>query len=133
MAPFDLVVLLIVSESVQDSLIGNDTLLVGGLISVVCVVALNHVVAKQGRPRVLIRPGRIQDRALSEERVSRSELIEAMRREGHTSLACLAMRYWKRTDKYHLVSVQKAVSFNAKISLTVKSERRPLNAGRTPI
>ena len=42
LAPFDLLVLLILSETVQNSLIGDDTSLVGGLISAATLVGLSY-------------------------------------------------------------------------------------------
>jgi uncharacterized membrane protein YcaP (DUF421 family) len=42
LAPFDLLVLIILSETVQNSLIGDDTSLVGGLISAATLVGLSY-------------------------------------------------------------------------------------------
>jgi len=96
--PFDLVVLLILSETVQGALIANDNSLVGGLIAAATLIALGHVVgylswrSKQmerffeGTPRVLVRNGRVLKDTLAKEQVTHSELIEALRREGCTSL-----------------------------------------------
>jgi hypothetical protein len=42
LAPFDLLVLLIISETVQNSLVGDDTSLVGGLISATTLVILAY-------------------------------------------------------------------------------------------
>ena len=98
LSPFDLVVLLIISETVDGSLIGDDDSLTGGLISAVTLVAVVQIVGyltwrfrKAGRlvegvPRILVRHGHVNNRVLDEEQVTRAELIEALRREGHTSL-----------------------------------------------
>ena len=98
LAPFDLVVLLILSETVQGALIADDKSLVGGLIAAATLIALGHVVgylswrSKQmerffeGAPRVLVRNGRVLKETLAKEQVTHSELIEALRREGCTSL-----------------------------------------------
>jgi len=98
LAPFDLVVLLILSETVQGALIADDNSLVGGLIAAATLIALGHVVgylswrSKQmerffeGTPRVLVRNGRVLKETLAKEQVTHSELIEALRREGCTSL-----------------------------------------------
>ena len=97
-APFDLVVLLILSETVQGALIADDKSVVGGLIAAATLIALGHVVgylswrSKQmerffeGAPRVLVRNGRVLKETLAKEQVTHSELIEALRREGCTSL-----------------------------------------------
>jgi uncharacterized membrane protein YcaP (DUF421 family) len=98
LSPFDLVVLLIISETVDGSLIGEDHSLTGGLISAATLVLVVQIVGYltwrfrsvekfiEGVPRVLIRHGEVQHAALDQERVTLSELIEAMRREGHSSV-----------------------------------------------
>jgi uncharacterized membrane protein YcaP (DUF421 family) len=98
LAPFDLVVLLILSETVQGALVADDKSLVGGLIAAATLIALGHVVGYvswrskklerffEGTPRVLVRNGRVQRETLANEQVTHSELIEALRREGCTSL-----------------------------------------------
>jgi uncharacterized membrane protein YcaP (DUF421 family) len=98
MAPFDLVVLLIISESVQNAIIGDDKSLTGGLIASATIVILSTVVGYaawrdkraarvfEGRPRILVRNGRVLKHALEREQVTRAELLEALRRQGCTSL-----------------------------------------------
>src|SRR4029450_12002971 len=98
LSPFDLVVLLIISETVDGSLIGDDHSLTGGLISAATLVVLVQIVGYftwrsrkaerlvDGVPRVLVRHGHVNDRVMKEEQITRGELIEALRREGHTAL-----------------------------------------------
>jgi uncharacterized membrane protein YcaP (DUF421 family) len=98
LSPFDLVVLLIISETVDASLIGDDHSLTGGLVSAATLVAVVQIVGYvtwrfrkaerlvEGVPRILVRHGRVNDEALDEEQVTRAELIEALRREGQSSL-----------------------------------------------
>jgi uncharacterized membrane protein YcaP (DUF421 family) len=99
LTPFDLVVLLIVSETVQGSLIGDDTSLIGGLLAsgtlFVLVFVVNYASWRsknaerlfEGVPKILVRNGQVRRLALTQERITRSELIEALRREGCTSLS----------------------------------------------
>jgi uncharacterized membrane protein YcaP (DUF421 family) len=99
LTPFDLVVLLIVSETVQGSLIGDDTSLIGGLLAsgtlFVLVFVVNYASWRsknaerlfEGVPKFLVRNGQVRRLALMQERITRSELIEALRREGCTSLS----------------------------------------------
>jgi uncharacterized membrane protein YcaP (DUF421 family) len=99
MAPFDLVVLLILSESVQNAIVGDDKSLTGGLLASATIVILSAVVGYaawrdkraarvfEGRPRILVRNGRVLKHALAREQITRAELIEALRRQGCTSLA----------------------------------------------
>ena len=98
MAPFDFVVLLIVSESVNGALLGDERSVTGGLISAATLFAIVHAVNYlswsskkaerlfEGVPKVLVRHGQVNRQVMDEEKVTRSELIEALRREGHSSL-----------------------------------------------
>src|SRR3974390_1942242 len=71
LAPFDLVLLLVLSNAVQNSMNGGDNSLVGGLLSALTLVLLNLLVGLltyknkklegliEGRPQVLIHNGRL--------------------------------------------------------------------------
>jgi uncharacterized membrane protein YcaP (DUF421 family) len=98
LSPFDLVVLLIISETVDGSLIGDDRSLTGGLISAATLVVLVQFVGfftwrfrnvekvVDGIPRILVRHGEVRDDALKQEQVTRAELLEALRRESCSAL-----------------------------------------------
>jgi uncharacterized membrane protein YcaP (DUF421 family) len=98
LSPFDLVVLLIISETVDGSLIGDDHSLTGGLISAATLVAIVQIVGYvtwryrraerlvDGVPKILVRHGHVNKEVMSDEQVTYAELIEALRREGHSSL-----------------------------------------------
>jgi uncharacterized membrane protein YcaP (DUF421 family) len=99
LAPFDLVVLLILSECVQNALIGDDKSVTGGLIAAATLFGINQVVGRiswrnkraerllEGTPRVLVRHGRVLKHVLADEQITHSELLEALRREGCSSLS----------------------------------------------
>jgi uncharacterized membrane protein YcaP (DUF421 family) len=98
MSPFDLVVLLIISETVDASLIGDDKSLTGGLISAATLVALVALVGYatwrskkierwiEGRPKILVRHGHVKNDMLDNQQISRAELMEALRRQGCTAV-----------------------------------------------
>ncbi len=98
MTAFDLVVLLVISNVVQNALIGRDDSLGGGLIGATVILALNGVVAwisfrlpKAERvidpvPSVLVRHGRLRRDALRREQMSAREFRSALRREGVVSV-----------------------------------------------
>jgi uncharacterized membrane protein YcaP (DUF421 family) len=98
LSPFDLVVLLIISETVDGSLIGDDKSLTGGLISAATLVVVVQLVGYltwrfrsvekfvDGEPRILVRHGQICDDVMRSEQITRAELMEALRREGCSSL-----------------------------------------------
>jgi uncharacterized membrane protein YcaP (DUF421 family) len=91
---FDLVVMLLLSNVVQNAVIGNDTSLVGGLYGAALLVAVNAVVVRvtaanenlqrifEGTPTVLIDDGRYVDKALRREGLRRSDVDAAIRRQG---------------------------------------------------
>jgi uncharacterized membrane protein YcaP (DUF421 family) len=94
LSPFDLVVLLIISNVVQNAVIGNDNSLGGGLIGALTILLLNYGIvevafrSKRARrllepaPTLLIHNGRILVENLHRERVTLEELQAALRRSG---------------------------------------------------
>src|SRR5437764_7613249 len=91
---FDLVVMLLLCNVVQNAVIGNDTSLVGGLYAAALLVAVNAVVVRaaaanrqlervfEGTPSVLIEDGQYVDKALRREGLRRSDVAAAIRRQG---------------------------------------------------
>jgi len=92
--PFDLVVLLSLSNTVQNAIIGEDNSVTGGLIGAFSLLAINWLVVRvlfrsrrltrvlEGRATVLVRDGQIDQKALARESLSREELIEVIHRQG---------------------------------------------------
>jgi uncharacterized membrane protein YcaP (DUF421 family) len=98
MAPFDLIVLLLISESVHNAIISDDKSVTGGFIAFATLFAVNALVGYaswrnkaighffSGRPRILVRNGRVLRDALRSEQINPKELLEALRHGGCTSL-----------------------------------------------
>jgi uncharacterized membrane protein YcaP (DUF421 family) len=96
--PFDLVVLLSISNTVQNAIIGDDNSVTGGLIGALALFAINYVVVRfvfrhkaldqilEGTPTVLIEDGRVLRRALAKELLSEAELLVVAHRQGFSSL-----------------------------------------------
>ncbi len=96
--PFDLVVLLSLSNTVQNAIIGNDNSLSGGVIGAFTLLAINYLVVRflfrhrrldqilEGRPTVLIDKGRILQKALAKELLTRAELMTVLHRQGFDRL-----------------------------------------------
>src|ERR1700738_1577370 len=92
--PFDLVVLLSLSNTVQNAIIGEDNSVTGGIIGAFSLLAINRIVVRvlfpsprltrtlEGRSVVLIREGHIDLKALKREALTREELIEVIHRQG---------------------------------------------------
>ena len=99
LTPFDLIVLLIISNVVQNALIGNDNSLGGGLVGAAAILALNTVVVEvtyhsrrarrllEAQPTLLIRDGRLLEDNMRRERVTLDDLLAALRRTGVTDPA----------------------------------------------
>jgi len=91
---FDLILLLILSNAVQNSINAGDNSLGGGLISALMLLVLNWVVGWaayrwpaferliQGRPMVIITDGKVHFRNMRRERISLEELRSALRKQG---------------------------------------------------
>src|SRR5947209_19998828 len=96
--PFDLVVLLSLSNTVQNAIIGNDNSLTGGVIGAFALLAMNYLVVRflfrhrrldqifEGSPTVLIEHGCILNEALAKELLTRAELLTVLHRQGFDGL-----------------------------------------------
>jgi uncharacterized membrane protein YcaP (DUF421 family) len=94
LAPFDLVLLLVLSNAVQNSMNAGDNSLVGGLISAVTLVGLNYAVSYatfrskrlealvEGRPQLIIHNGKVFEDVLKAAKLTHHELNAALRATG---------------------------------------------------
>ena len=106
MTPFDLTLLLLLSNSVQNAMTGPDTSLAGGAVAACTLLILNYFVAEvsggnrrfrrliQGQPTLLIHDGKTIESHMAREHVSVDELHRALREHGiscidQTALAVL--------------------------------------------
>jgi uncharacterized membrane protein YcaP (DUF421 family) len=96
--PFDLVVLLLLSNTVQNAIIGNDNSIIGGLFGAAVLLLTNHFLVRylfksgrldavEGSPDVLVSEGKIMRDRLDEEMITVTELEAAARRQGIRSIA----------------------------------------------
>src|SRR5262245_27987907 len=97
--PFDLVVLLSLSNTVQNAIIGDDNSVTGGLLGAFTLLTVNYLVVRflfkhrrldqllEGAPTVLIENGTVCQGALAKELLTRSELLTVLHRQGFTHIA----------------------------------------------
>jgi uncharacterized membrane protein YcaP (DUF421 family) len=97
--PFDLIVLLTLSNTVQNAIIGNDNSLVGGIIGAVTLVGVNWVVVRfmyrhekldrviEGDPVTLVENGHVLKDRCDRELITVAELEAAAHRQGFASLS----------------------------------------------
>ncbi len=129
MTPFDLVLLLLISNSVQNAMTGPDTSLLGGVIAAATLLVLNYVVGTlsgssrgfrrivEGEPSLLVHDGKPIEAHMKSEKVSMDELQRAMREHGIAnchdvalavlevdgSISCLKYDEIKQDASTHLV------------------------------
>src|SRR5438309_6872557 len=94
MTPFDLTLLLLISNAVQNAMTGPDTSLIGGVVAASTLLILNYVVAElsganrrfrkyiQGQPSLLVHDGQVIEAHMAKEHVSMDELQRALREHG---------------------------------------------------
>jgi len=92
--PFDLVVLLSLSNTVQNAIIGDDNSVSGGVIGAFGLLAINWLVVRvlfrspkltralEGRAAVLVHDGQVDQRAMERESLTREELLAVIHRQG---------------------------------------------------
>jgi len=98
LAPFDLVLLLVLSNAVQNAMNGGDNSVLGGLMSATTLIALHYCVALmtfksktleawiEGTPRTLIHNGVLNEEVMRSELLTRHELAAALRAAGCADL-----------------------------------------------
>ena len=95
---FDFIVLLLLSNTVQNAIIGEDNSLLGGIFGAALLLLVNALLVRtlyhygalekiEGKPDVLVRNGRILHHHLERELITLAELQAAARRQGIESLA----------------------------------------------
>ncbi len=94
MTPFDLVVILLIANAVQNAMVGPDTSVTGGLIAAAVLIAVNYGVALardrvpllrravEGSPTLLINDGKFVQDNLRRERLDEDDVLMAIREHG---------------------------------------------------
>ena len=96
--PFDLVVLLSLSNTVQNAIIGDDNSVAGGIVGAVALLVTNYLVVRflfkhrrldeiiEGEPSVLMKNGNVDNKELARELITTAELQVLARRQGFDNL-----------------------------------------------
>jgi len=92
--PFDFVVLISLSNTVQNAIIGEDNSVAGGFFGAFALMLCNYLVVRfffrhrrldqiiEGKPAVLVKDGKVQQKELAREMITTSELDVVARRQG---------------------------------------------------
>lgn len=98
MSPFDLVLLLVLSNGVQNSMNGGDNSVLAGIILSITLVTANWITGKitfsckkaerliEGAPQVLAHNGKLYENTLADAQLTRHELMAAIRSQGYSDL-----------------------------------------------
>ena len=98
LSPFDLVLLLVISNAVQNSMNAGDNSVTGGLILVITLVGINVLMSVlvfrnkklerilEGQPLILVHDGVVNEAMLAKERLTHHELMAAVRQAGLADL-----------------------------------------------
>jgi uncharacterized membrane protein YcaP (DUF421 family) len=96
--PFDLVVLLTLSNTVQNAIIGEDNSVTGGLVGAMALMTANYLLVRfifkhrrldqvlEGKPTTLIEGGQVRQKGLAKELLTKSELLMVAHRQGFSNL-----------------------------------------------
>jgi len=101
----DLVFILLISNAVQNAMVGSDSSLLGGLVAALTLFVINYLFKillyrsknlkelMEGEPVILVSNGKVQDKNLREEKITVNELLEVIREHGvmHISEVNLAI------------------------------------------
>jgi uncharacterized membrane protein YcaP (DUF421 family) len=103
MTPFDLTLLLLISNAVQNAMTGPDTSLLGGVVAASTLLLLNYLIAEvsggnrrfrkfvEGQPSLLVHDGEVITSHMAKEHVSMDELQRALREHGIASYHDVAL------------------------------------------
>src|SRR5262244_2973037 len=96
--PFDLVVLLTLSNTVQNAIIGDDNSVTGGVIGATSLLVVNYLVVRflynhrkldqlvEGRSDILIEDGKVKTANLKRELITMAQLEAAARKQGFETI-----------------------------------------------
>ncbi len=120
--PFDMILLILLGSAVQNSLLGDDTTLIGGLILAATLIGLHYALGWisarnaraqkliEGEPVLLARDGEVLEACLRRECISAADFDEAMRRGGIRARANIACAWLETDGRITLLPVERADS-----------------------
>jgi uncharacterized membrane protein YcaP (DUF421 family) len=103
MTPFDLTLILLISNAVQNAMTSPDTSLLGGVVAASTLLLLNYLIAEvsggnrrfrkfvEGQPSLLLHDGQVIEAHMAKEHVSMDELLRALREHGIASYHDVAL------------------------------------------
>jgi uncharacterized membrane protein YcaP (DUF421 family) len=120
LAPFDLILLLILSNTIQNSMNAGDNSLIGGLVSAATLIGINFLLGLatyrskkleafiEGRPQVLIHHGKLFEDVMARAKITHHELNAALRREGCASVEEVRVAILENNGSISVIGVKHA-------------------------
>jgi len=148
----DVVFVLLISNAVQNAMVGSDTSLLGGIVAACTLFTLNFIFKfllyrfksfshfVEGEPLILVSEGKVKDRNLRKAEISTDELVEAIHEHGLRSIrdvnlailevdgniSIMSDDYKKRSVK-SVVRINKSDKFSPYNFIKIKKSRRNLD------
>jgi uncharacterized membrane protein YcaP (DUF421 family) len=116
LAPFDLVLLLVLSNAVQNSMNAGDNTVAAGFLLVATLLAANSLmgwitwrskraeILLEGRPQILVHNGALDETVLASERITRHELMAAVRQAGLSDLADVRVAILETNGRINVIA-----------------------------
>ena len=116
LAPFDLVLLLVLSNAVQNSMNAGDNTVAAGYILVATLMAINGFMGwltwrskraetfLDGRPQILIHNGVMDEKILASERITQHELMASVRQAGLTDLTDVRLAILENNGQINVIA-----------------------------
>ena len=116
LAPFDLVLLLVLSNAVQNSMNAGDNTVGAGFVLVLTLLAVNGFMGWltwrhkrletffEGSPQILVHNGLVDERKLAAERMTHHELMAAVRQAGLTDLADVRVAILETNGRINVIA-----------------------------
>ena len=120
MSILELIVILLISDAVQNSMVGEDTTLLGGLVAVLTLLGLDYGLSRatgrsrrlrraiEGEPRLLVRDGQLLSKALREEKVEPEKVRAAIRAQGLARVEDVRLAVLETDGSISVVPMDKA-------------------------
>lgn len=125
LSPFDLVLLLLVGNAVQNSMNAGDNTITAGGILMVTLVGLNILIDRltfhskkiqqivEGSPKVLVHNGIIDHAVMKQQLVTRHDLDLALRQEGVADISCVRFAILETSGAISVIEKDKPESSNS--------------------
>ncbi|HJW09725.1 MAG TPA: YetF domain-containing protein [Holophagaceae bacterium] len=115
LAPFDFVLLLVLSNAVQNSMNAGDNTVSAGIVLVLTLLAINGLMSwltyrskgaellLEGKPQILIHNGVVDKAIMSRERITQHELMSAIRQVGVSNVDEVRVAILENTGRINVI------------------------------